>query len=327
MTIQLDASPAPLWSGRNDGDGDDHRRWHQAIVLQSDIAQTVKDKTVLIGFCCDEGVRRNNGRLGAAKAPAALRRALSPLAFHGDRNSVFDAGDVGVCGTDLESAQDRLGGRVAALLDGGNFVMVLGGGHETAYGSYLGLAASAAVPRPLNPKDHGRIGILNLDAHFDLRADAMPSSGTPFLQISDAEAAAGRELSYAVVGISEPNNTSALFDTAVRLGVKYLPDEHCGVPELASVREFVRGFIESVDVLYLTIDLDVLPAAVAPGVSAPAAYGVPFEVIHAICRQASESGKLALCDVVELNPAFDVDDRTARAAARLVHTIVRHHRR
>jgi hypothetical protein len=55
-----------------------------------------------------------------------------------------------------------------------------------------------------------RLGVLNLDAHFDLRDEATPSSGTPFLQMAHAEAAAGRELKYAVVGISEPNNTGTL---------------------------------------------------------------------------------------------------------------------
>jgi formiminoglutamase len=67
----------------------------------------------------------------------------------------------------------------------------------------------------------------------------------------------------------------------------------------------------------------VLPAAVAPGVSAPAGLGVPLEVIHAVCRQVAESGKLAVFDVVELNPRFDADGRTARVAARLVDTVVR----
>ena len=96
----------------------------------------------------------------------------------------------------------------------------------------------------------------------------MPSSGTPFLQMARAEAAAGRELKYAVVGISEPNNTRALFRTAADLGVDYLLDEDCSAE---AAHAFVAAFLAQVDALYLTIDLDVLPASVAPGVSAPAA--------------------------------------------------------
>ena len=103
-------------------------------------------------------------------------------------------------------------------------------------------------------------------------------------------------------------------------------DEQAQTADVTGVRRWVRSFITAVDVLYLTIDLDVLPAAVAPGVSAPAGFGVPYEVIHACAVEATQSGKLALADVVELNPALDVDGRTAKAAARLIHTIVSRHR-
>lgn len=310
----VDVPPQP-WNGRFDGDGAEHRRWWQAVTpYQGEAAAGAGPKpAVLLGFCSDEGVRRNKGRAGAATAPAALRAALGPLAFHLDR-SVGDAGDVVVAGSDLEAGQERTGKAVTAMLDGGHLPVVLGGGHETAFASYLGVAGSAAV------QNGRRLGVLNLDAHFDLRDEDKPSSGTPFLQMARAEATAGRELRYAVVGISEPNNTRALFDTAQKLGVRYLLDEDC---DAERVRNFVADFLAEVDVLYLTIDLDVLPAAVAPGVSAPAAYGVPLAVISAVCRQVARSGKLLHLDVAELNPRFDIDGRTAKVAARLVETLLR----
>jgi formiminoglutamase len=310
----VDVPPQP-WNGRFDGDGAEHRRWWQAVTpYQGNPATGAAPKpAVLLGFCSDEGVRRNKGRTGAAAAPAALRAALGPLAFHLDR-PVADAGDVVVAGNDLEAGQARTGKAVTAMLDGGHLTAVLGGGHETAYASYLGVAGSAAV------QGGQRLGVLNLDAHFDLRDEPKPSSGTPFLQMARAEAAAGRDFRYAVVGISEPNNTRTLFDTAKKLGVRYLLDEDCGAER---VRDFVAGFLADIDVLYLTIDLDVLPAAVAPGVSAPAAYGVPLAVISAVCRQVARSGKLLHLDVAELNPGFDIDGRTAKVAARLVETLLR----
>lgn len=310
----VDVPPQP-WTGRFDGDGPEHRRWWQAVApFDPATASGAGAKPVaLLGFASDEGVRRNKGRTGAAAAPAAIRKALGPLAFHPGR-TVSDAGDVVVAGEALEAGQERLGNLVAALLDAGHLTVVLGGGHETAYASYLGASASAAVQRGQ------RLGVLNLDAHFDLRDEAVPSSGTPFLQMARAEADAGREFRYAVVGISEPNNTKVLFDTADKLGVRYLLDEDC---EAVRVRDFVAGFLADIDVLYLTIDLDVLPAAVAPGVSAPAAYGVPLPVISAVCRQVAQSGKLLHLDVAELNPAFDIDGRTAKTAARLLDTLLR----
>ncbi|UUL76497.1 formimidoylglutamase [Pseudarthrobacter sp. Fe7] len=317
MSLQLPAAdnPPQPWTGRFDGDGTAHRRWWQAVTASGQVQPAAPGPrpAALLGFASDEGVRRNKGRTGAAAAPAALRKALGPLAFHLDR-TVADFGDVVVSGAALEAGQERLGRTLAALLDAGHQTVVLGGGHETAYASYLGVSASSAV------QSGQRLGVLNLDAHFDLRDEPVPSSGTPFLQMARSEADAGREFRYAVVGISEPNNTQALFDTAGRLGVRYLLDEDC---EADRVRDFVAAFLADIDVLYLTIDLDVLPAAVAPGVSAPAAYGVPLPVISAVCRQVARSGKLLHLDVAELNPAFDIDGRTARTAARLVDTLLR----
>lgn len=312
----VDIPPQP-WTGRNDGDAAAHRRWWQAVQPYAGPAGSAAAGTArpvaLLGFSSDEGVRRNKGRQGAAAGPAAIRTALGALAFHLDR-TVSDAGDVTVSGGCLEDGQERAGRAVAAMLDGGHLTVVLGGGHETAFASYLGVAASADV------QSGRRLGVLNLDAHFDLRDEPVPSSGTPFLQMARAEADAGRELRYAVVGISEPNNTRALFDTADALGVQYLLDEDCTADRTEA---FVAGFLAEIDVLYLTIDLDVLPAAVAPGVSAPAAYGVPLPVISAACRQVAASGKLLHLDVAELNPEFDIDGRTARVAARLLNTLLR----
>ncbi|MBT2531083.1 formimidoylglutamase [Arthrobacter sp. ISL-48] len=322
--LTIDVPPQP-WTGRFDGDGREHQRWWQAVSRYtpgtSGAGSTAPARSatpgssrpaVLLGFASDEGVRRNKGRPGAALAPAALRAALGPLAFHLDR-TVSDAGDVVVSDGALEAGQARAGLAIAAMLDAGRLTVVLGGGHETAFASYLGLAGSEAV------RGGHRLGVLNLDAHFDLREAPVPSSGTPFLQMAEAEAAAGREFRYAVVGISEPNNTRALFGTARQLGVKFLLDEDCTAER---VRTFVAEFIDGVDVLYLTIDLDVLPASEAPGVSAPAAYGVPLPVISAVCRQVAASGKLLHVDVAELNPGFDIDGRTAKVAARLVNTLL-----
>ena len=314
LTVDTAASP---WSGRNDGDGPGHRRWWQAVstpaTAEPDSSAASAGPAALLGFCSDEGVRRNKGRVGAAAAPAAIRAALAPLAFHGTR-AVTDVGDVMVSGDALEDGQARAGRALTAMLDAGQLTFVLGGGHETAFASYLGVSGTAAVT------NGARLGVLNLDAHFDLREAPVPSSGTPFLQMARAEAAAGRALNYAVVGISEPNNTRVLFDTAHDLDVKYLLDEDCTAERTAA---FVSAFLETVDIVYLTIDLDVLPAAVAPGVSAPAAYGVPLPVIAAVCRQVAGSGKLFHFDVAELNPEFDIDNRTAKVAARLVDTLLR----
>lgn len=304
------AVPArPVWTGRADGPGPEHRRWHSTVGAADPQALGV----ALIGFRSDEGVRRNGGRPGAADGPGEIRRALASKALHTDV-VVHDVGDVCVDGHDLEAGHDSLASIIGSLVRAGHLPIVLGGGHETAYGSYRGLAEGGAL-------EGRRLGILNLDAHFDLRAAERATSGTPFLQIAGLEAARGADFTYAVVGISESSNTAALFRTAAAWDVAHLTDEQSQERHLDEVLGFVARFVDSVDVLYLTIDLDVLPAGAAPGVSAPAALGVPATVVVEICKAVAASPKLALLDVVELSPAHDQDHRTANLAARLVHTV------
>ena len=76
--------------------------------------------------------------------------------------------------------------------------------------------------------------------------------------------------------------------------------------------------MRGVDWLYVSICLDVLPAAVAPGVSAPAGFGMPLAVLESLLKYLKQSGKVRYTDIVELNPKFDIDQRTAKVAARLV---------
>lgn len=322
--------PRTPWTGRHDGDGPEHARWHEVITAVEPGHDTDQhqDHVALVGFRTDEGVRRNGGRVGAAAGPEALRRALAPLALHGPLGAgqvaIRDYGDAVTIGADLEAGQAEAAHITTAALDapGARLTVVLGGGHETAWSSYRALLDS----HRMQAGDGGappRWGVLNLDAHFDLRTAERPTSGTPFLQMAEAESAAGRELNYAVLGIAEPANTAALFAQARRLGVRWWTDIECAEAGIEGINQFVTQFAAGLDVLYLTVDLDVLPAAVAPGVSAPAAFGVQTPLVSAAIGTAAATGKLALLDVVELNPALDVDARTARTAARLIDQAVR----
>jgi formiminoglutamase len=309
--MHADRTSMDLWQGRIDPEADSPR-WHQRIqALRADSQPGV----ALLGFASDEGVRRNHGRVGAVNGPLAMRKALANLAWH-RQGAAYDAGDVLCAAGDLEGAQARLGHNVCALLDAGHLPIVLGGGHEVAFGSWQGIAehmAGAAAPR---------IGIINFDAHFDLRDPAHArSSGTPFAQIAEQCAARGWPFAYACLGVSRASNTRALFQRAVELNVLVREDREICEASLAAISAEMQAFIAGCDAIYLTIDIDVLPACEAPGVSAPAARGVPLALLEPLLETVRDSGKLRLADLAELNPEHDIDSRTAKVAARLIHLL------
>lgn len=300
------------WRGRDDTEEiGDARRWHHVM---RPFDASVGGGAVLVGFPCDEGVKRNGGRVGAADGPAALRAALSNLPYL-DEPPLSDAGDVCGPADSLEAAQTKLGETVARVLKQGALPLALGGGHEIAWGTFQGIAAA---------QKQARLLIVNLDAHFDLREAKQPNSGTPFRQIHDWCAASSRPFDYRVLGISRYANTRALFDRAKDLGVRYWLDEALQTESaLAAAEAALSAELANFEAAYLTVCLDVLPAAVAPGVSAPGVLGVPLSHVERLIDLVTGTGKLVAADIAEFNPQYDRDGITARVAARLVARIVR----
>ncbi|POT58061.1 formimidoylglutamase [Citrobacter amalonaticus] len=304
MTQWFPASPA-LWQGRDDSaEAANALRLFQTVTLSSDFTpEAYRGQIAFLGFACDEGVKRNQGRPGAAGAPDALRKALANLASHHGHERLVDLGNVVAPTADLEGAQQALREAVRACQQAGVRTFVLGGGHETAFGHGAGV---------LDAFPDERTGIINLDAHLDLRHADRATSGTPFRQLALLCEEQQREFHYACLGVSRAANTQALWDEAQRRGVTVVEDVHCD-----SAREQMAHFIDGVDKIYLTIDLDVLPVWEMPAVSAPAALGVPLATIMRIVEPLCRSGKLQAVDMVEFNPRFDDDGRAVRTAARL----------
>ena len=301
------------WHGRDDTatEGPTALRWHQVVQPWHEKAPT---GFVLLGFACDGGVRRNQGRIGAVGAPVAVRQALSNLAWHHSL-PLYDAGDVSCQQGDLESAQEQLGKRVATLLAEGQRPIVLGGGHETAWGTFQGLVAQPPT---------GALGIINIDAHFDLRQSAKAHSGTPFAQMADWCQSHRRPFHYLCLGVAEASNTVALFQRATSLKAQWITDEELAITRYQLSLNKIEDFINQVDVLYLSIDLDALPLSTMSAASAPAAYGVPLEVVMHLIQLIAGSGKLRIADFVEYNPLLDDQQLGARVAARLVWHLTRH---
>jgi len=303
-----------VWSGREDTEETGPSfRWHQKMQPLTEIS---KGGVTLIGFCSDEGVRRNKGRPGAVAGPQALRAALTNLPIIGEPD-LYDAGDVICTENQLEEAQSTLAKYVAQSIGRQSLPIVLGGGHEVAWGSFQGIAQTGI--------DLQRVMIVNFDAHFDLRLASSANSGTPFRQMQEFCAEKGSPFTYRVFGISQFSNTQALFDRADEIGVRYWVDEKLQFEsDVRSAQEALKQDLERCDAVYLTICLDVLPGASAPGVSAPAALGVPLASIEFLIDEILASGKLIAADIAELNPEMDRDHLTAKVAARLVARIAHH---
>jgi formiminoglutamase len=272
----------------------------------------------ILGFCCDEGVRRNKGRQGAAAGPASIRRELGnlPCAFSPEV-ALVDAGDILCEDGDLAASQAALAEAVCLIRSRGLFPVVLGGGHEVALGHYNGhakfLQQSEAVPD---------IGIINFDAHFDLRPSPDEgSSGTMFRQIAGETLTRGKGFNYLCLGIQRSGNTAELFKTADRLGVAYFQAGDLAARK-SSVLESLDAFVEANDHLYVTVCADVFSSAVAPGVSAPQPLGLMPEDVLAYLRQIIHTGKVIGFDVAEVAPEFDRDKMTARLAKALVFAVV-----
>lgn len=275
----------------------------------------------LLGFRCDEGVKRNLGRPGAINGPNVLREVLARLPLQRKNLVIYDAGDICCEDGDLEQAQAALGEAVHLLLQHSITPIVLGGGHEIAWGHYQGIAKALAAT--------DKLGIVNFDAHFDMRPlspDNKGSSGTPFLQIAEARQKADKTFDYNCIGIQPGSNIPLLFATMEKYHGGMLLAEDIHLKKTEKCFSFIKKIIKRNQQLYVTICLDVFAASDAPGVSAPQVLGLtPWQVIPMV-RELANSGKVISYDLAEFAPNYDIDHRTARLAANLIFEIVHHHR-
>ncbi len=298
-----------MWTGRIDSHSDAGQfRVHQ-VVKTVDIREIsdLSPGVFLLGYACDEGVRRNKGKVGAVEGPKAFRIAFSNLAAH-ELSTLHDLGDI-ICEDDqLELTQSQFSKAVAGVLRKGHKLVAIGGGHDIAYAHFMGIRAALG--------EKASIGIINFDAHFDLReVEENSSSGTPFWQIAQKE----ENFHYCCIGIQPAGNTKKLFDVAEENEVLVIERNNMGNP--ISERKF-NEFIDTVDYLYLTIDLDGFDMSYCPGVSAPTVNGFSYQELWPYLMRTISSNKLVSMDIAELNPTFDTGQQTSKMAASLAFDVV-----
>ena len=304
------------WQGRIDGEDPLLLRIHQQVEIRElNALSTIEGKksVVIIGFASDEGVRRNQGRVGAATGPYALRKALSTLPVHYSQQlQLLDTGNIATINQDLEKAQHYLSEAISLILQSKGFPILLGGGHALLKGHYDGLCKGFK---------NQKIGIINFDAHFDLRevTKTGPNSGTALNEIAAASRVAGATFHYLAIGIQRSSNSQWLFKEASKVGAQYIEAEQITPLNLPSICQEISHFAQQVDKLYLSIDLDVFSSAIAPGVSAPSAAGIFYDGnFKKLVSACFETKKVSAIDISELNPLFDIDNRTAKLGAQII---------
>ncbi|WP_041667357.1 formimidoylglutamase [Acetohalobium arabaticum] len=315
-----------IWQGRID-DTDDFTafRWHQwieLIDLTDENLNPIVDKKqgfCFLGFRGDQGVKRNGGRPGAAKGPISIRRELANLPVRFDRETkLFDAGNISSSDASMEIQQEALALAIKKIIDLDLFPLLLGGGHEIALGHYNGLLKSK-----INNDQKPKIGIINFDAHFDLRPyPDGGNSGTMFRQIADQCQSSGIDYSYLAVGIQKCGNTVSLFKTADELGVDYILAEDITEFNILDILNKLDSYINQNDYIYLTICSDVFSSAFAPGVSSIQPLGIEPEIALNLIKHIMKSNKVISCDIAEVSPRFDLDNSTAKLAAIIIFAII-----
>ena len=242
---------------------------------------------------------------GPAAAPAAIRRAWSRYLDFG--NSVTENGfEIGIDGLQLDdlgdveitetAADHEIIAAAAARTAGQGPLLSLGGDHYVTFPLVEGLA-----------RVHGPLGILHFDAHPDLYEDfgGNPRShASPFARILE------RGLARSLVQVGVRNWNAHNRQQARRYGVEVIEWE-----------DFSPARVPIPDApLYVTIDLDALDPAFAPGVSHPEPGGLTVRDIVAVLGRIRT--RVVGADIVELNPAHDRADATAIVANKLMKELI-----
>jgi len=290
---------APDWSGTSDDPNDEQ---FGDVVEPATLDEVGEYDAALVGEPYDGAVI---GRQGAREGPAALREELSGVKTHhlaaGPVRRLADLGDVSIIDEDPATVQDTVADLAADVYGTGTVPVFLGGDNSLTY-------ANAA---PL--LERGSVGAISFDAHLDCReVRDGPTSGTPYRQLHEDGLDA-----FAVVGAHHFETSTPYVEYVRERGGLIVPPEDVSDDPIEAAESALRA-MAGVDAVYVSVDLDVLDAAAAPGVSAPTPGGVATRDLFAMVRHATADDRVAGFEVVECAPPLEDGNLTAAAGARTV---------
>jgi formimidoylglutamase len=228
-----------------------------------------------------------------------------------------DIGDVKVVMTDMEATFRRVSETVRFLLSRSIIPVMIGGDHSIAFPNLRGVMEAMGPGKAL--------GVIHFDAHHDLRKAHLgaESSGVPFRKALEHPATllSGRNLVQ--IGMAEFTNSPQLDDYAREMGVTVISALEVRERGMATVVERalqVAG--EGTDAIYLSVDIDCLNHAQAPGTAAPNPFGLDAHDLQSALRTIGASGRLIGADLVEISPPFDPRNITGATGASLILSLL-----
>ncbi|MCK6595147.1 MAG: formimidoylglutamase [Bacteriovoracaceae bacterium] len=297
-----------------------------------DIFKTVSDwialksnSFTLIGYQDDRGIKNNGGRLGAAVAPQGIRnyfyRLTYPYAPQDSESYFQDLGNFSQESLpDLLSTQENLKELIQYLHDKKSFVASLGGGHDYGYPDAWGFITSELLKHP-----HQKPLILNFDAHLDVRDDSSNiNSGTPFYKILKEFHG---KIDFYEIGIQTHCNS---------VYHAHFVENHKGkIISLNDIRKHSLNYHLSEifkhhqdQSVFVSLDIDVMSAAEAPGCSQSWPSGLSFQELNSGFDILSQFRFWKHLGIYEVSPPLDVNGNTQRAAAlflnRYLHYYLEH---
>jgi formimidoylglutamase len=257
-------------------------------------------------------------RTGSRAGPDAVRLALQNYTTFATSTGATiqgagaaDVGDVEVVLTDMPGTFARVRETVEALVAAGSRVICVGGDHSITWPVLEGVTGALA-PR--------RIGVVHFDAHHDLRESHLgaESSGVP---LRKALGFAGRPLhgrNLVQIGIAEFANAPE--------HARYAREQ--GVTVMGNLEVFERGLdacvadaldlaADGTDAIYVTVDVDAIDHAQAPGTAAPNPNGLDARDLYRAVRRIAVRGDVVGMDVVEISPTLEPGNLTGNVGAML----------
>jgi agmatinase len=287
------------------------------LLTDGDALRARRPDVAIVGAPFDDAVSH---RPGARFGPRAIRAAT----YHsGSINSLqldiqpfewldcVDAGDAPIVPANLARGHEVIGRKVAEVCAGGALPIVLGGDHSITFPSASAVAAAVA-PR--------RVGVVHFDAHADTANSTwgvLASHGTPMRRLIESGAVEGRNfVQIGLRGYWPPPATMAwMKEHGLRWHLMTEIEERGAE---AVVADAITEALDGPEVIYLSVDIDVIDPGMAPGTGTPEPGGLLTRELLRAIRQVVSRVELVGMDVVEVSPAYDVSEVTATAAHRCV---------